>query len=363
MGSSTAPRRVLLIRPSALGDVCRSVPVLVSLARALPEARVDWLVRDDFAPAIAAHPDLGEAIPFPRRRFAAWWRRPGVARELLGWLGDLRRRRYDLVLDAQGLGRSGLFALATGAPERHGYADASELGWMGLNRRHRISRDLHAVDRMLALTRASGAPPIPDLRLYVSSEDRAGTDARLRGVDRVGVIAPTSRWPGKRWPADRFAQVSETLVSEGLLDRVAIVGAASERAQVRPLLDLGARDDRIIDLVGRTSVGTLMATIADAALVIANDSAALHMGVGFGRPLVGLFGPTRIDRVGPYGREADVIQRISPGERLEHKDEAGGRALMERIGVSDVLERAEASLAAGPVRMAPPAPASAGAGS
>src|SRR5688572_7002593 len=102
------PARILIIRPSALGDVCRSVPVLASLRRAFPKSAIDWVVQDDFAAAISAHPALDETIRFPRARLANWWRNPRTAFEAVQWLMELKRRNYELVLDCQGLGRSGL---------------------------------------------------------------------------------------------------------------------------------------------------------------------------------------------------------------------------------------------------------------
>src|SRR5690606_35309433 len=126
-----------------------------------------------------------------------------------------------------------------------------------------------------------------------------------------------SRWAGKRWPIERF----DALVAE-LLDptdgdvaalRVLVVGGPDEREQCGPLLARSERDPRVVDLVGKTSIGRLMAVIARAGLVVASDSAAIHMGVGFDRALVGLFGPTRIELVGPYRREGDVLQARAPG--------------------------------------------------
>lgn len=337
--SPSPPRRILLIRPSALGDVCRTVPVLVSLKRAFPQARIDWLVQDTFAAAIEAHPDLGGIVPFVRQRFARWWY-PPVGAELLSWLRDLGRARYDLVLDCQGLARSAIFARATSAPRRLGYSQAAEGGWIGLTERVSAPLTMHTVDRMLALARAAGAERVADMRLYVPPADRAAV-----GADPpFAVIAPTSRWPGKRWPADRFAVVAQRLLADSRLgiERVVLVGADHERDQCGPLLDLVSRDKRVIDRIGDTSIGGLMALIERSRLVIANDSAALHMAVGFDRPLIGLFGPTHVDRVGPYRRDADVIQKVTPADRLDHKDPAIGRSLMERITVEDVVARLDA---------------------
>lgn len=342
MPFSEDPRRILLIRPSALGDACRTVPVLVSLRARYPSAEIDWLIQDDFAAVIAHHPALTRPILFPRRAVAIprLWR-PTAARTLLDFLDSLRRARYDLVIDCQGLGRSGFFAFVTRAPVRIGYADAAELGHLGLNRRYRIPRDLHSVDRMLALIEHAGITPIHDMRLYTSPAERDAA-RRLVPAERFALIAPTARWPGKRWPAERFAQLARALLDH--IDAVVLVGGRNERDQCGPLIELARADPRVIDLIGRTSVGELMALVERAALVIANDSAPVHLAVGFDRPLVALYGPTRLDLVGPYRRERDAIQAVAPSRRNVHKDESAGRAAMLAIAAQSVIDAALARL-------------------
>lgn len=378
--SPVQPRRILIIRPSALGDVCRTVPVLVTLRRAYPDATIDWLVQDAFAEAIAHHPDLSNIVSFPRRRFDEWWR-PGVALQVAHWLRLLHRARYDMVLDCQGLARSGVFTLATGARRRIGYSQAAEAGWLGANERVGAPKTVHTVDRMLALAEAAiagvpGAEVVRDLRLYAPSAELEMVERDPALQEPYAVLAPTARWPGKRWPAERFARLAEGLLERrhGLfavcggkpcdgasapdrrgdqeaIRRVVLIGAPNERDQCGALLDLASTNDRIIDRIGATSVGGLMALIARASLVIANDSAALHMAVGFERPLVALYGPTRVDLVGPYQREESVIQHVKPGDTLDHKHPTAGLALMERISVEEVLARAcQAAAASSPIR-------------
>lgn len=337
-------RRILLIRPSALGDVCRSVPVLSSLKLAFPEASIDWLVRDSFAPAVAAHPALHRVVPFERARLGRAWRHVDP-RPSLAFLRSLRGAGYDLVVDAQGLARSGLFAFATGARRRIGDANARELGWLGSNERYEVPRNLHTVDRMLELLRRAGIPPIPDMTLYPPEQ---GVEfARNHGFGhnqaRFAILAPTSAWPSKRWPADRFAGLAASLLSSRLLERIAIVGAPGERDQCRPLIDLAVRDPRILDLVGRTDIAQLMGLIAPASLVVANDSAALHMAVGLQRAVVALFGPTHAELVGPYRRSEDVIQHLQPGDRLSHK--LASTSMIERITLEEVIEACRIRLA------------------
>jgi heptosyltransferase-1/heptosyltransferase-2 len=156
------------------------------------------------------------------------------------------------------------------------------------------------------------------------------------------VVAPTSRWPSKRWPEDRFVAVARHLIDRKL--KVIVVGGPDEREQCPRLLDLCRRDQRVIDRIGRTSIGGLMAIIERCDLLIANDSAALHIGVGFGRKLIGLYGPTRIERVGPYRRQRDVIQYLREDDDLQHKRDVNV-SLMERIPVEEVVDRADSLLA------------------
>ncbi len=330
------PEKILIIRPSALGDVCRSVPLLVSLKRAFPEAQIDWLVQDSFSDAISAHPDLHAVVPFDRKGMGRASRHGNLAPT---WklAADLRRKGYHLVIDAQGLFRSGLFAGATGAERRVGYRNARELGWVFCNERYPVDRSMHSVDRMLALLERSGIEPVRDMSLNTPGTGRAWVAQRHPELNESGyvVLAPTSRWKAKQWPDDRFAQMCSRLLDRGV-ERVVLVGGPGEAEQCASLIALSDRDPRVINLIGATSIGALMAIIERCDLLVANDSAALHMGVGFDRPLVALYGPTRVDLVGPYRREADVIQHVEPADPMNHKLDAN-RALMERIRVDEVV--------------------------
>lgn len=333
--------------------MCRTVPVLVSLRRRYPDAEINWLVQAEFADAIRAHPDLSAVVPFDRRgmKLRAFAGRAGW-RSLRALVDVIRDGKYDLVLDCQGLARSGFFTWVSRAPHRVGYSNAEELASLGYT--HRVDAPLtwHTVDRMLTLVGALGVAPIRDLTLYTPPECFAEFPKELEGT-RFAVIAPTSRWPGKRWPADRFAQVADALLRERSVDAVAVVASGSERDQCGPVL--ARAEGGIVDLVGKTTVGGLMGVIERSAIVIANDSAALHMGVGFNRPLVGIFGPTRIDLVGPYARERDVVQAEAPDPGGTHKDPTGVE-LMERVSADTVIRAAMERVHAGGDRMGPSSP-------
>src|SRR5689334_23758920 len=114
------PRRIAFIKPSALGDVVHSLPVLTALRARFPAARITWVVNTAYEPLIRNHPDLTDTLPFDRGAFRKGPSR--AARYALEFGAELRRRRFDLVIDLQGLFRTGLMCLATGAKRRIGFA-------------------------------------------------------------------------------------------------------------------------------------------------------------------------------------------------------------------------------------------------
>ncbi|MGJ8635778.1 MAG: glycosyltransferase family 9 protein [Phycisphaerales bacterium] len=335
MTDPISPKRILIIRPSALGDICRTTPILAALKKKYPDAKIDWMVRDTFTQAIEHHPDLNEAIPFARAQLGKQCRKFRFG-PLYTWLRELRKNNYDMVLDCQGLARSGFFSRATGAKLRFGFKDSQELGWLFHNHRIDAPKSMHTVDRMLALAQAAGADiSNPDVTNYTGQEELS--QVVIEYPEPYAVLAPTSAWPAKCWPIERFTELAEKLTKNPNIDRVIIVGGPGERLHCAPLLELASNHPKITDRVGSTSIALLMAIISRAKLVVANDSAALHMAVGFKRPLVGLLGPTDPKKASPYKREADIIQHIEEGDEFYFRDDRSAD-MMPRITTDEVLQ-------------------------
>src|SRR5262245_49428059 len=137
-------QRILVIKPSAVGDVVHALPVLVKLRARYPEARIDWLITPENADLVRCHPGVSNVVLFPRRQYARFGRDWRATSAPLGLLARLRRARYELVVDLHGQFRSAVFALASGAPVRigfdrprvtagglgrHGWAGAREGAW------------------------------------------------------------------------------------------------------------------------------------------------------------------------------------------------------------------------------------------
>ena len=146
--SSRSFARILLIKPSSLGDLVHALPVLHGLRQRYPRARIDWLAGSAFAPLIEGHPDIHEVVRFDRQRFGRMVVSPSALVGFHRFRKDLRRRNYDLVIDLQGLFRSGFLSWSTGAKVRIGFAQAREgAKWFYTDLIGPSPHDTHAVDR------------------------------------------------------------------------------------------------------------------------------------------------------------------------------------------------------------------------
>src|SRR5690606_31832165 len=198
--------------------------------------------------------------------------------DLRRWMNELAHREYDLVLDLQGLGRSGLITWATRSRRRVGFRSAREFAQLGYTVRHPGPRAVHVVDQMLELIAAEGITPVYDLRLYAPPPAVIAWGERREQLAINGayaVLAPTSRWPGKQWPDARWIELIPHLVQRGY-ETLIILGAPGEEAQVAAIVDQTVPAITLHNLVGCTTIGETMAIIAESALVIASDSAPLH---------------------------------------------------------------------------------------
>jgi heptosyltransferase-1 len=330
--------RILLVRTSALGDVVHALPVLTALARAHPAARFAWAVDEVFAPLLAGHADLERVVALPLRRA----RRAGSrgAGALATWraLAALRAFGAEVAVDLMGNHKGALLARLSGARRR--------LGWPAGERREGssaiwinepvASAAHHAVDRGLALARALGAGQEP-------ADFAPERLALARDVSAAGYayIHPGAAWGNKRYPPALWGRVARLLAGRAGLE--VRVGAAPGE---EPLADaVAAASQGAARRHDAPSLGALAAALAGAALVLAGDTGALHLARAFGRPLVGLYGPTDPERHGPYGApEAALRVRLPCSFCHRVMDEA--KPCLETIPPERVVERALAALAA-----------------
>ena len=297
--------RTLILKPSSMGDIVQAMPVLTALREGRPEARVWWMAAKPFTGLLEDHPRLEGVIPFDRKRYGQAWWNPAAMRDLLGFLRDLRRHEFTLVLDLQGLLRTGLFARLSGARDRVGFAAARELAPLFYTERVAVpAPDMHSVDRYLLVARAVGlaAPKATD-HLPVTPAARARArdmlaEAGLGRDEPFVVVGADARWATKLWPAERYARVIDRVRAE-TGGRAVLVGGPDGRAVAGRIGEAAA--EAPLDLVGRTTLKELVGLIAEARAMVTNDSGPMHVAAAVGTPTVAIFGPTNPDRTGPYG--------------------------------------------------------------
>ena len=304
--------RILLVKPSSLGDVIHALPVLSGLRVRYPDARIDWLVSPAFAPLIAHHPDLSEAVIFDRRFYAGIGRNWAATKAFGGFVRGLRQRRYDLVIDLQGLFRSGFLTFVTRAPVRIGFRRAREFArFFYTHYLYEIDANVHAVDRNYLVASLLGFEDVPirfDLAL-TEDERRAGKALvrRTRGDEHapiVGVI-PGTRWETKQWAVEKFSQAIDLISQEGKAHCI-LLGSPDERGLCADIVS--GCNAPVTNLAGRTNVRELAAAIASCDTILCHDSAPMHFAVALNKPLVCLIGPTNPARTGPYRRPEDVCR-------------------------------------------------------
>jgi heptosyltransferase-1 len=368
-------QRILLIKPSAVGDVIHTLPVLAKLRRRYPAARIDWVLTPAIAELIGHHPALSNVILFDRGALARDWRDwlAGLGR----MLADLWQTRYDLVIDLHGQFRSAILTLATHAPVRLGFdrphngprspldrqliADAYRHGWTGtregawLAYTHRIPlprSDVHAIDRYLGLTPMLGLDEGPaefQVPIPASSECYIETLLSRYGVrsQSFAVVVPGTIWPTKHWTIEGFATVARYLRGTGRA--VVLAGSANERPRCRAVAE---RAPGVLDLSGQTTLSELAALIRRAEICVTNDSGSMHLTVALNRPVVSVFGPTDELWIGPYRRPEAVVRvqkECAPCYFRQLSACPHDHACMREVTPGMVIDRIERVLAEAPL--------------
>jgi heptosyltransferase I len=277
--------RILLVKTSSLGDVIHNLPVASDLAKHVPEARIDWVVEEAFAEIPRMHPAIRTVIPVALRRWRKTWFSPSTWREIGAFRRRLQEQPYDVILDSQGLLKSGL--IASQANGRHiglDRASAREpLAARFYDRTIEVRKDMHAVERnrLLAATAFGYASEAtPDYGI-VSPPLTANW---LPAADYAVLLTATSR-VAKEWPDDDWQALGMALIATGLRC-VLPSGNSAERN----------RAGRLATTLGRAvaapamSLNDLAKLLAGAALVVGVDTGLVHLAAALGRPTLALYG-------------------------------------------------------------------------
>ncbi|HEY3862189.1 MAG TPA: lipopolysaccharide heptosyltransferase II [Verrucomicrobiae bacterium] len=300
--------KILILKPSSLGDVIHALPVLRLLKKHWPESRIHWWLDVNLIPLLEHDPDLAGIFAFKRKRWAAPHRWP----EIVSSLSAMREQQFDLAIDLQGLARSSMFAWLANAGLTVGLDNLREGGREGARAMYdltppRAPADAHAVDRYLAVLPLLGLPVRWDFDWLPPRPEAARRvrETSARDGGRWIVLLPGGRWDNKRWPARNFAELARKF-GDIPDTKLAVLGSPGER----PLGDeiAAAAPGRCLNLAGRTSLDEMIEWIRLSHLTITNDTGPMHVAAALRRPVIAIFGPTAPWNTGPYGQLGNVVQ-------------------------------------------------------
>jgi heptosyltransferase-1 len=301
--------KILILKPSSLGDVVQALPVLRLLKLYLPQSEIFWWLESSLVPLLADDPDLAGIYPFQRKSWSAPRRWP----EIWASVQSMRQKRFDWAIDLQGLARSGLFTWWTNAELSIGLDSEREGGREGARAAYDIlapcsKKGTHAVDRYLSVLGPLGIPVHQDFEWLPA---RPAVAARVREKWRPGsvrwvALLPGARWDNKRWPLQNFVELIRRMLSMTADLSFAILGGKDDEALGNATAGVDSR--RCLNLTGKTSLPEMVEWLRLSELVITNDTGPMHVAAALRRPVVALFGPTDPGSTGPYGQKQKVMQ-------------------------------------------------------
>jgi heptosyltransferase I len=332
--------KILILKPSSLGDVIQALPVLRLLKLHFPASEIFWWLDSALAPLLEGDPDLSGVVRFERKR----WGKPQYWPEMLRSIRWLRAQKFDLVIDLQCLARSGAFAWLANGKFLIGLDEIREgaRGFYDLAV-PRKTFHTHAVDWYLSVLPPLGAPVHKNFN-WLPERPAIAAEIKQKWFgenSQLILLQPGARWENKRWPVNYFSELVRLLAEKFPATRFAILGSGEDK----PLGEIISRaaPERCLNLCGTTSLPEMIEWVRLCDLMVTNDTGPMHAAAALGKPLVALFGPTEPRRTGPYGRLENVLRIELPCSPCLSSDctYAKPNECLKAISPAMVFERAQ----------------------
>lgn len=290
-------KKILVVKPSSLGDVVHSLPFLYALRKKSPNAEIHWVIAKGLEGLLENNLLISKIWVIDKDK---WQCVPALSNTLISLYNlrkNLRKECFDIVIDLQGLLRSGLLAYASGAHIRIGFKEAREGASLFYTHKIEGGRDIHAVDRYLKIASFLGC----DIKNIKWSILEAGNVFQNKIDYEYSVIAPGARWKTKKWHPECFGELASKLNIKSI-----VVGSNAD-VEIADQVVKNSKGNAV-SLAGKTSLKELINVISKAKFVVTNDSGPMHIAAALNIPVFSIFGPTNPVRTGPYGKGHTVLQ-------------------------------------------------------
>ena len=286
-----------MIKPSSLGDIVHALQVMSVVKLRIEDVVIDWVVRDCFRSIV-------EASGIVRKLFL--FKRHGGLSSFIQLIKEIRTEHYDYVFDMQGLARSGIMTFFSKSDKKVGRFDSRELSWLTYDKRIDFPKIEvpHALDILFQFLKILNLkiPKHAELE-FVERPSQAVLDIFKKKNFSKNLILffPESRRKEKEWPY--FCDLSEALMSDSSENVVVVAGQREFRSRLNC--------DSFCNLSGKTSLDDVTFLIKNSSVVVANDSAPIHIAASMKKKIVAIFGPTDPRKFGPYPVDSarhDILQ-------------------------------------------------------
>lgn len=302
--------RVLLIKTSSLGDVVHTLPALTDAARAIPGIQFDWVVEEGFAEIPAWHPAVAQVIPVAIRRWRKNIIKTLISGEWRRFKQRLRERRYDLVIDAQGLLKSALLTRYVSAPiaglDKNSAREPAACRFY--DRLFAVPKEQHALERLRQLFAQALDYPLPTT---VADYGLSREQLAAGGQEPYLLFLHGTTWPSKHWPEENWRELAETMSEQGWGIRLPW-GSEAEKARAERIA-AGIPNAVVLPKLNLAGVAKV---IAGASACVAVDTGLGHLAAALDVPSISLYGPTLPGRVGAYGRSQIHLCATGPNAGL-----------------------------------------------
>jgi len=293
-------KKILIIKPSALGDLVHSLPFLAVVKKKFPDAEIDWVVAHGLHKFLEGHPMIDKLWVIKKDQ----WKKPGHLPCTLKEINELRKglsaADYDVSIDLSGLLRSGIITYFAGARIKLGFKESDEGSPFFYSHKIHGSMNIHAIDRYLEIAKFMGCS-IEKKEYPFAPYDPCPTI--LNGLPpKYAVMSPSAGKPANRWHAEKFGRLASKL----RLPTVVI--ASSAEADIAGKVEKYS-NGKAVCLAGKTGLKDLIALIAGASFFVCNDTGPMHIAAALNIPVFAVFGPANPVRTGPYGTLHTVIQK------------------------------------------------------
>ncbi|MCE2400024.1 lipopolysaccharide heptosyltransferase II [Candidatus Poribacteria bacterium] len=331
------PERILVVKLDHLGDVLLATPVFSNFRKSYPNTELHALTGAWSRVILENHPDVDKVLEYNSPAFCRSGQ-PTSFKNALQFYRQLRRHKYDLLVELRGDWRIVLFALLRVAPRRLNRASlqiANKLGFSQFSGTHETTRNLDILKR-------SGIPtPIQTTTFSITEEDEkwASNFLQMHQIDIEQpfiVIHPGSPIPLKRWQPERYAELADWLITQKHA-QILFVGVKDEIPIISQIQDL--MEGKSINIAGKTTITQLASILHTCNVFIGNDSGPMHLAAAVGTQTIGLYGPGDPKRFGPVGDKCQTIRKKPDCPPcLGANCRFGTDGCMSKIQVDDVIQ-------------------------